>query len=368
MSVSNKGESNWVLVNSSKSKYTSIMQIPEFTCVGREDGDVEFFGDALRERAKIFDRTFDSLESENIDRCVNAMAYLDNGGVVGTLFSGNDRDIKAVRVRNNAPTVEIYNGRLSPNLRFSSYRLCQNVHTYALSSMSINSSKEYLITSDYIKVNLWNPQTMTSFYNIVDIKSQLASGLVFVINASRFSPFSDNIFGYSTSNGRLVLNDTSIKPRSEPVQTYYLQNIEGIRSISDFSFVDDNSIITRTMNNVSLFDIRNPKKEVFSRNLVVEFAELNKLNSESAIYEKFGIVYHGGMAYTGSYFGTLYSVDISTGEYSEIQIHDKREFAPENKIKLVACNGRELMCVLGGRNLMRRNIERTDEILADKAL
>lgn len=353
MPFSHKDEQSPAIFTDPKGKYTSVLQTEGFTFLGREDGDVEVFNEVSKGRTKIFDKTFDPLENEDIDKHVNAMAYLNNGGVAGTLFAGNDRHIKAIQMRNDASTQNICNGRYSADFRFSPQKVCQNVHTYALSSMSISSSGEYLITSDYIKVNLWNPHTLSSFYNIVDIKSQLSCGLVFVINISKFSPFADSIFGYSTSNGKLVINDTSVTPRSGPVVTLSLQNIEGIRSISDFLFFDETLVVTRTMNNVSVFDMRNPKQEIYSRNLVTEPSELNILNSESAIYEKFGMASHGRRIYTGSYFGSIYSIDVAKEGCEEVQIRDKRECASENKVKLVAWNGKELVCILGDANLIR---------------
>ncbi|ELA40931.1 uncharacterized protein VICG_02020 [Vittaforma corneae ATCC 50505] len=353
MPFSHKDEQTPAISTGPKGKYTSLLQTEGFTFLGREDGDVEVFNDVSKGRTRIFDKTFDPLENEDIDKHVNAMAYLSSGGVAGTLFAGNDRHIKTIQVRNDTSTRNICNGNYSENLRFSPQKVCQNVHTYALSSMSINSSGEYLITSDYIKVNLWNPLALNSFYNIVDIKSQLSCGLVFVINISKFSPFADSIFGYSTSNGRLIINDTSVTPRSESVASLSLQNIEGIRSISDFLFFDENLIVTRTMNNVSVFDMRNPKQEIYSRNLVTDLSELNILNSETTIYEKFGMVSHRGRVYTGSYFGSIYSIDISKNECEEVQIKDERECVPENKIKLIVWNGKELVCVIGDTKLVK---------------
>lgn len=357
MLSTNKTEPGWTILNSSKSRYTSIMQTPKYTCFGREEGDVEFFDQELCGTTKIFEKTFDSLESENINKYINAMAYMDNGGVTGTLFSGNDIHIKAVQVRADASTLDISNGTATSNLRFVSEKLCQNVHTYILRSLSVSSCSEYLISSDYIKINLWNPQKLDSFYNIVDIKSQLTNGVVFVINVSHFSPFSDSIFGYSTSNGRLVLNDTSITPKSEPVVDILLEKVEGIRSISDFSFLDENRIVTRTMNNVSMFDIRNTKTEVFSIELERDAKMLNKLNNESAIYERFSIAKNGGRVYTGSYFGSIYIIDTTNEECVEVSTREKREYVLENKIKMVAYNGKDLMCVMGDNTLVKYDIQ-----------
>lgn len=348
-----KNKPNSTILTDFESKYTSIIQADRFTCLGREDGDIEIFNDQSKGRTKVFDKTFDALENEDVNGHINAMAYLDHGSIIGTLFAGNDRHIKAIRIRNDTSTMNICQDNPAPGFRFTTHKICQNVHTYALSSMSLSISREYLITSDYIKVNLWDPQTLGSFYNIVDIKPQLSNGLVFVINISKFSPNKDGLFGYSTSNGRLVLHDTAVAPRGEPVAHLTLQGTEGIRSISDFFFFDENLIVTRTMNNVAVFDVRNPQKELYSRDLVTNHSELNILNSESTIYEKFGIVGHNGRAYTGSYFGSIYSLDVQRNEYEEVQIREKRECVPESKVKMMVWNGKELVCALGETSIVK---------------
>lgn len=330
-------------------KITSLLQTSDFTWIGREDGIVDFHSGTLKGSAKVFEVSFDCLESEDIKERINAMAVLEDGGVSSTLYGANERSIKLIQIRNDASTKSLCAGEYSSNFRITEKKYCQNIHSYILNSISINSSKEYLISADYLKINLWSPHHMDCFYNLVDIKSQLTGGAVFVINSCKFSPFSDTSFGYSTSNGFLKINDMSQAPKSEEVISFKNENTESIKSISDFSFLDQNMLISRSMNNLSVFDMRNPKSTVFSKDLIKNPSELNELNTGEAIYDKFKISTFNDTAYTGSYFGSVYSLNLLSTEIEEIQVSEKREYSIENKIKMITCNERGFSCVLGGK-------------------
>ncbi|KAM0681274.1 hypothetical protein GINT2_000473 [Glugoides intestinalis] len=348
MTFSKKYEQKIVIPSRYNEKITSVLQTKEFIWIGREDGIVDFQNDSLKGNVKVFEVAFDCLESEDIKERINAMVLLESGGTTNTLFAGNERCISIIKIRNNASTINICAENYSQNFRNIESKCCSNVHSYILNSMSISSSNEYLLTSDYLKVNLWSPLAMNSFYNLVDIKTQLAGGLVFVINSSKFSPFSDNLFGYSTSNGLLKIHDISMAPKSEEAFCFKNQNTESIKSISDFSFINENTIITRSMNNVCVFDMRNPTKERYSKELITDIAELNMLNTSEAIYDKFRVVSCGNTAYTGSYFGSMYYFNVTNNEFSEIQINKQRMYCPENRVKMVVCNEEGFSCIFGG--------------------
>lgn len=341
-------------------KITAIHHTDDFVWMGREDGIVDFFNDSVKSSTKVFEVTFDCLESEDIKEKITSVASMTDGGINNVIFVGNERSIKTIKIRNDAPTERICNGELSSNFRFTELNQCQNIHSYVLNSISISIGREHLITSDYLRVNLWNPVLMNSFYNLVDIKSQLTGGAVFVINSTKFSPYKDTIFGYSTSNGLLKINDTSVTPKSESIMYFSNQNTENIRSISDFAFVDSNLIVTRSMNNLCVFDMRNPKKELINKDLVTDSHELNELNSGEAIYDKFKIASDGVNAYTGSYFGSVYNFNLVNMQLEEIQISKERRFTQNNRIKIVSCNENGFSCAHEG-SLLNYDIDKNIE-------
>lgn len=316
--------------------------------IGREDGILECRNDNVNFSTKVFEGEFDYLENEDIKEKITAIDSMSDGGVSDVLFVGNEKNLKVLRVRNDASTLDICNGLHSPEYRTSETKRCQNIHSYIINSISINKSREYLVTADYIKINLWKPERMDDFYNILDIKPQLVGGVVFVINSCKFSSFSDSILAYSSSNGEICVNDISIAPKSQKVCTMRNTDTSGIKSISDFSFIDSNLIVSRSLNSICLFDVRNPKTSIFSRELITDFGEQNMLNSSDAIYEKFKIANDGMYAYTGSYFNSVYCINMLAGTQEEAIIGEKRQFGIENRIKLVSGDSDEFSCVLNG--------------------
>lgn len=344
-----------------KEKITFLSQKGNNLWIGREDGVLECHNKDRKFSTKIFKTDFDYLENEDIKPKITSFEYLNEGDLNEIVFVGNEKTIKVVKIRNDASTEDICNEIYSDHYKSEDITICKNVHNYILNSISMNMSNEYMISSDYIKINLWKPQRMNNYYTIVDLKPQLVDGSVFVINSCKFSPFKDSIMAYSSSNGEISLNDISITPKSQTVLIMKNFNTDSIKSISDFSFVDENIIISRSLNNICLFDIRNTNCALFSKELITDPIEQNSLNSSDAIYEKFKISTNGVFAYTGSYFNSVYSINVISGAQEEVQINSDRKFGIENKIKLVSSfndgfSNDGFSCVLNGSVYQMNNI------------
>jgi serine/threonine-protein phosphatase 2A regulatory subunit B len=331
-----------------KEKITCLYQKNENLWIGREDGFLECHGNSQKILYKAFKTDFDYLENEDIKPRITCFEHTNDGGLNDVVFIGNEKSIKVIKVRNDASTHDICNEKYSSDFRVNDVTTCKNVHNYILNSISLNRTKDYLISCDYIKINLWKPERMENFYNIVDLKPQLVDGAVFVINSCKFNPWKDNVMAYSSSNGEIYLNDISITPRSQTVSIMRNINTESIKSISDFTFIDENMIVSRSLNNLCLFDVRNTKIAVFSKELITNLDEQNALNSSDAIYEKFKISSDGLFAYTGSYFNSVYSTNVISGVQEEILVGNQRVFDVENKIKLVSAGTNGFSCVLDG--------------------
>lgn len=329
-------------------KVTSLLKKDNKLWIGREDGFLECHNENIKFSTKLFESEYDYLESEEIKPKVIAIEHMNDGSVNDIIFCGNEKTIKMFKIRNDAPTIDICNDLLSPGYRISEIKKCSNIHTYVLNSISLNRSKEYLVSTDYLEVNLWKPSRMDNFYNIINLKPELTSGTVFVINSCKFNPFTDNLLVYSTTNGEISLNDISIAPKAQKVGSMKNNSTFSIKSISDFSFIDSNLLISRSLNNICLFDLRNTKTPIFNKELICDFEEQNKLNFSDAIYEKFKIVADNMFAYTGSYFNTVYSINVLTGTFDEIIIGSERAFGIDNKIRLIETENDGFSCILNG--------------------
>jgi serine/threonine-protein phosphatase 2A regulatory subunit B len=86
-------------------------------------------------------------------------------------------------------------------------RTYANAHAYHINSISVNSDGETFISSDDLRINLWNLNIQDQSFNIVDIKPANMEELTEVITAAEFHPQSCNWFMYSTSKGTIKLAD-----------------------------------------------------------------------------------------------------------------------------------------------------------------
>lgn len=82
-----------------------------------------------------------------------------------------------------------------------------NAHAYHINSISVNSDGETFISSDDLRINLWNLNIQDQSFNIVDIKPANMEELTEVITAAEFHPISCNWFMYASSKGTIKLAD-----------------------------------------------------------------------------------------------------------------------------------------------------------------
>lgn len=82
-----------------------------------------------------------------------------------------------------------------------------NAHAYHINSISVNSDGETFISSDDLRINLWNLNIQDQSFNIVDIKPANMEELTEVITAAEFHPKSCNWFMYASSKGTIKLAD-----------------------------------------------------------------------------------------------------------------------------------------------------------------
>lgn len=86
-------------------------------------------------------------------------------------------------------------------------RTYANAHAYHINSISVNSDGETYISSDDLRINLWNLNIQDQSFNIVDIKPANMEELTEVITAAEFHPQSCNWFMYASSKGTIKLAD-----------------------------------------------------------------------------------------------------------------------------------------------------------------
>ena len=211
-------------------------------------------------------------------------------------------------------------------------RTYANAHAYHINSISVNSDGETFVSSDDLRINLWNLNIQDQSFNIVDIKPANMEELTEVITAAEFHPQSCNWFMYASSKGTIKLADmresalcdrhakrTSIggllllrftdilllefEQEEDPSSRSFFSEI--ISSISDVRFSHDGRyILSRDYLTVKIWDVnmeRAPLKTIpIHEHLRPRLCDTYENDS---IFDKFEVVFSGDAknVMTGSY-------------------------------------------------------------------
>lgn len=187
---------------------------------------------------------FDYLKSLEIEEKINKIKWCRRQNASHYLLSTNDKTIKLWKVFEKSLKVVAENNLThdltpggapgggaavvrNPNVHFRSAadlkmprlthhdtvvaavprKTYANAHAYHINSISVNSDGETFISSDDLRINLWNLNIQNESFNIVDIKPTNMEELTEVITAAEFHPQSCNWFMYASSKGTIKLAD-----------------------------------------------------------------------------------------------------------------------------------------------------------------
>ncbi|KAI0879273.1 protein phosphatase PP2A regulatory subunit B [Hypoxylon argillaceum] len=193
-------------------------------------------------------------------------------------------------------------------------RTYANAHAYHINSISVNSDGETFISSDDLRINLWNLNIQDQSFNIVDIKPANMEELTEVITAAEFHPVSCNWFMYASSKGTIKLADMRESALCDQHAKLFEQEedtssrsffSEIISSISDVRFSHDGRyILSRDYLTVKIWDVnmeRQPVKTIpIHEHLRPRLCDTYENDS---IFDKFEVIFSGDAknVMTGSY-------------------------------------------------------------------
>ncbi|KAF3923172.1 hypothetical protein ABW20_dc0108894 [Dactylellina cionopaga] len=293
---------------------------------------------------------FDYLKSLEIEEKINKIKWCRRQNASHFLLSTNDKTIKLWKVFEKSLKVVAENNLSHeqhpsgvggtgprpnfPNSQFSSVdalrlprlthhdtvvaavprRTYANAHAYHINSISVNSDGETFISSDDLRINLWNLNIQDQSFNIVDIKPANMEELTEVITAAEFHPQSCNWFMYASSKGTIKLADMRdsalcdnhaklFEQEEDPSSRSFFSEI--ISSISDVRFSSDGRyILSRDYLTVKIWDVnmeRQPVKTIpIHEHLRPRLCDTYENDS---IFDKFEVVFSGDgkNVMTGSY-------------------------------------------------------------------
>ncbi|KAK5681076.1 protein phosphatase 2A regulatory subunit cdc55 [Elasticomyces elasticus] len=321
---------------------------------------------------------FDYLKSLEIEEKINKIKWCRRQNASHYLLSTNDKTIKLWKVFEKSLKVVAENNLSSeltpggtgnsngggpvryPNHAFRSAadlkfprmthhdtvvaavprRVYANAHAYHINSISVNSDGETFISSDDLRINLWNLNIQDQSFNIVDIKPANMEELTEVITAAEFHPMSCNWFMYASSKGTIKLADMRQKAlcdehakqfeqEEDPSSRSFFSEI--ISSISDVRFsYDGRYILSRDYLTVKIWDVnmeRQPVKTIpIHEHLRPRLCDTYENDS---IFDKFEVVFSGDSknVMTGSYNNNFMIYPSEPGNDTEVVLQaDKSAF------------------------------------------
>jgi serine/threonine-protein phosphatase 2A regulatory subunit B len=291
---------------------------------------------------------FDYLKSLEIEEKINKISFCKRHNSALFLLSTNDKTVKLWKVyerkvrqltnKNNitaSQTVKDAADIKIPQLNVRDTvvaavprRTFANAHAYHINSISLNSDGETFVSSDDLRINLWNMEISDQSFNIVDIKPANMEELTEVITTAEFHPQHCNIFMYSSSKGTIkladmrasALCDSSAKvfeEEEDPSSKSFFSEI--ISSISDVAFsADGRYVLARDYMTLKVWDINMDSKPVKSVNIHDHLrSKLCDLYENDCIFDKFecAMSQNGNFLLTGSY-NNQFSVHDHTNDRS----------------------------------------------------
>ncbi|KAJ4860128.1 hypothetical protein T069G_05116 [Trichoderma breve] len=275
---------------------------------------------------------FDYLKSLEIEEKINKIKWCRRQNASHYLLSTNDKTIKLWKVFEKSLKVVAENNLSHDQFRNAAdlklprlthhdtvvaavpRRTYANAHAYHINSISVNSDGETFISSDDLRINLWNLNIQDQSFNIVDIKPANMEELTEVITAAEFHPISCNWFMYASSKGTIKLADMResalcdqhaklFEQEEDPSSRSFFSEI--ISSISDVRFsYDGRYVLSRDYLTVKIWDInmeRQPVKTIpIHEHLRPRLCDTYENDS---IFDKFEVVFSGDAknVMTGSY-------------------------------------------------------------------
>ncbi|KAL4566608.1 hypothetical protein LXL04_030728 [Taraxacum kok-saghyz] len=217
-----------------------------------------------------------------------------------------------------------------------------HAHDYNINSISNNSDGETFISSDDLRINLWNLEVSDQCFNIIDLKPSNMDDLTEVITSAEFHLSHCNLLAYSSSRGfiRLVdMRQSALCDRSATLlqdTEYRIQKTfftEIIASISSIKFATNGThILSRDYMNLKLWDMRMPTSPIVTYKIHENLRpKLCDLYNNDAIFDKFDCCISGDGNHfaTGSYSNHMrifsYGVGSEDGTTLEASRHSYKK-------------------------------------------
>ena len=86
-------------------------------------------------------------------------------------------------------------------------KVYKGAHDFHINALTMNTDGETFLSSDDLRINIWNIENVNEVYNVLDIKPKSINDIEEAITSSEFHPTIPSIFNYTTSKGLLHICD-----------------------------------------------------------------------------------------------------------------------------------------------------------------
>ncbi|KAJ6246615.1 protein phosphatase pp2a regulatory subunit b [Anaeramoeba flamelloides] len=286
--------------------------------------------------------SFDYIKSLEVSEKINKIQWIKRRSQSHLLLTTNDQSIKLWKIitkkirsfDNINSKKEQKNLNSENNFHFPKMEVTQvekkstntkiygDAHVYNINSISLSCDDETFISSDDLRINLWNLERSDKAFNIVDIKPENIKQLSEVITCSQFHPSECSEFIYSTSKG--IINYADLRQGSkcnESVRRFQdVKNLEKetffdeiVSNITDIKFSPcGRYILSRDFTSLKVWDL-NMENQPLSTFYFHDFSHnrFNELYESDYIFDRFKCNWSGDGKYamTGSYEDYYYIFD-----------------------------------------------------------
>lgn len=318
---------------------------------------------------------FDYLKSAEIEEKINSIEWINIGNAPLQLLSTNDKTIKLWKINyQRKKEIEGSSVSLSKNgvIKFPTSKVVSedyeasmrkeftNAHNYHINSLSVASDGEHFLSSDDLRVNIWNIETNKTTFSIVDIKPPNIDDLNEVITHAEFHPQIQEMFLMSSSKGATHVCDIrenssfekcalKLEVPIDPAKKHFFTEIVSSVSSANFNPVNDKQIICRDYLTVKVWDIRNQSKPV--KNLyVTDYIDkkLCDLYEAESVFDKFklDVSPDGQNIVTGAYNSNAHIIDLEGKVNTTIEaVFGNKRGKPCSKIR--EYNGKKIAPISG---------------------
>jgi len=331
-------EDNWIscLSFDSSGKYLAVGYNCGQVVVLTQQPDDQTY--QLYTEFKSHDSEFDPLTSQEIEEKINQIKWFPFNAQHQHLLTTNDKTIKLFKMWE-----KLSDDGSSVDVSVKPKKVFEGAHAYNINSISFNSDGETFISTDDLRINLWNVNVSKETFGIVDIKPSNMDELTEVITCSDWHPKNCNVFIYSTSKGVIRMGDL----RGRALCSSYAKVFEDTESdiggffqelvstISDVKWSPDgNYIVSRDYLTMKIWDPRienRPFKVIkFHEALVPKLCDLYENDS---IFDKFECSWngHSNRLITGSYNNNFYICDAFGAHITSLTaLKPNTKFPPES--------------------------------------